>query len=310
MATKTLIIGGGGYIGSHLAVALIAAGRNVTVLGRGAVSPNALPKEAIYISGNFSDLNVIRPLLEVHSEVIHLAYASTPNTSVDNALNDLRENLYPSVQLFAEVAKSGGVLILVSSGGTVYGESVSLPISEGHPTMPISPYGVTKLTLENYAYLYSMTHDLKYICVRPSNAYGPGQRPFMGQGFIATALASAMKGQLVSIFGKTGTVRDYIYISDLVHGIVCALIHGRRSETYNIGSGTGLTNLEIINTARPLLEEIGYSVFLKFLPERTLDVRVNILDSSKLQIHTGWKPCVSIETGLQLTRDWVKACYG
>ena len=112
-----------------------------------------------------------------------------PNTSFDNPLSDLLQNLPPTVQLFSEAADRGVKLVLVSSGGTVYGEAIKLPICETHPTKPISPYGVTKRTLENYAYLYAATHGLKFVCVRPANAYGVGQRAFVGQGFISTAMA-------------------------------------------------------------------------------------------------------------------------
>jgi UDP-glucose 4-epimerase len=148
---------------------------------------------------------------------------------------DLLQNLPPTVQLFSEAAVRGTKLLLVSSGGTVYGEADELPISETHATKPISPYGVTKLTLENYAYLYAATHDLKFVCVRPANAYGIGQKAFVGQGFVATALASAMRGMPIKIFGHCGTIRDYLYVSDLASGIVSALEHGHLSETYNLG---------------------------------------------------------------------------
>ena len=173
--------------------------------------------------------------------------------------------------------------MLVSSGGTVYGEANELPVPETHPTKPISPYGVTKLTLENYAYLYAATHGLKFVCVRPTNAYGVGQRPFGGQGFIATALASTMHGQAIKIFGQNGTVRDYIYVSDLASGIVSALEKGCLSETYNLGSGVGLSNMDVINAIFPLMKAIGCDICVENLPERTFDVEANVLDSTKLQ---------------------------
>ena len=242
----TLVIGGAGYIGAHLVPQLIGTGRRVTILGRGAVPAHGLPAGAAYVIGDFAQRELVRDLLESHQEVIHLAYATVPNTSFENPLADLLQNLPSSVQLFSEVANRGAKLVLVSSGGTVYGEASELPIRETHPKRPISPYGVTKLTVESYAHLYAVTHGLKFVCVRPANAYGVGQRPFIGQGFIATAIASAIKGIPIEIFGKTGTVRDYIYVSDLASGIVSALDHGHLSETYNIGSGVGLSNLEIV----------------------------------------------------------------
>jgi UDP-glucose 4-epimerase len=156
-SNNTLVIGGAGYIGSHLTEQLLATGRKVTVLGRSLVPTNALPNGVNYIAGDFGQHQLITELLDKHEEVIHLAYATVPNTSFENPLADLLQNLPPTVQLFSEIADRGIKLVLVSSGGTVYGEAEKLPISETHPTKPISPYGVTKLTLENYAYLYAAT---------------------------------------------------------------------------------------------------------------------------------------------------------
>lgn len=302
---STLLIGGSGFIGTNLVPLLLAAGRQVTVLGRKQLAQSGILNGVNYVAGDFADRDLIGQLLDTHHEVVHLAYATVPNTSFENPLRDLLQNLPPTEELFSEVAARGRKLLLVSSGGTVYGQSVALPIREDHPTKPISPYGVTKLTLENYAYLYGMTHGLKYLCVRPANAYGAGQQPFIGQGFVSTAMASAMRGQPIQIYGQTGTVRDYIYVSDLASGILSVLDKGRLSETYNIGSGKGYTNLEVIQAMKPLMQEIGASIKVEHLPERSFDVKVNVLDSSKLHEHTGWRPAVEFGHGLCLTREWL-----
>ena len=301
-----LVIGGGGFIGSHLVPRLLAGGRKVTVLGRRATPRFDLSGGVTYVSGNFGSGDLIRNLLEAHDEVIHLAYATVPNTSFDNPLGDLLENLPSTVQLFAEVAAKGRRLVLVSSGGTVYGEGVTLPITEDHPTLPISPYGVTKLTLEKYAYLYAVTHGLSVVYVRPSNAFGEGQPPFSGQGFVATAMASAMRGQGVRIFGPQGSIRDYIHVEDLADGIVCALEHGAVGDTYNLGSGIGRSNLDVLEAITPLMNEIGCTVQVIYEPARVFDVHANVLDSSKLRGHAGWKPNVSFEEGLRRTREWLR----
>ena len=306
MSINTLIIGGAGYIGAHIVPQLIASGRKVTVLGKSATPKHELPMGVTYVAGDFARHALITRLLDVHQEVIHLAYATVPNTSFENPLADLLQNLPPTVQLFSEAADKGVKLVLVSSGGTVYGEAVELPIRETHPTKPISPYGVTKLTLENYAYLYAATHGLKFVCVRPANAYGVGQRPFAGQGFIATAMASAMQNIPIKIFGVNGTIRDYLYVSDIASGIVSALLKGSLSETYNLGSGMGMSNLEVVEAFDPLLREIGYKVRVENLPERAFDVKVNVLDSSKLQLDTGWKPQIEFADGLRQTCEWLK----
>lgn len=306
MATNTLVIGGAGYIGTHLIPKLLDTGRSVTVLDRAATPLNELPKSVVYVAGDFGQGDLICELLDSHQEVIHLAYATVPNTSFENPLADLLQNLPPTVQLFSEMADRGAKLVLVSSGGTVYGETIKLPIREDHPTKPISPYGVTKLTLENYARLYAVTHGLKFVCVRPANAFGVGQRPFVGQGFISTAIASAMRGKSIRIFGQSGTIRDYIYVSDLAAGIVSALEKGHLSKAYNLGSGAGLSNMDVIEAILPLINETGRDVHVEHLPERTFDVRQNVLDSTKLQTHTGWKPQVTFADGLRRTFDWLR----
>ena len=305
-AINTLVIGGSGYIGGYLVPQLMATGRKVTVLGRGKTPRYELPENAIYISGDFAEVELITHLLDTHQEVVHLAYATVPNTSFDNPLADLLQNLPATVQLFSEAADRNVKLVLVSSGGTVYGEADELPIQETHSTKPISPYGVTKMTLENYAYLYAATHGLKFVCVRPANAYGVGQRPFIGQGFISTAIASAMRGIPIKIFGQHGTVRDYLYVSDLASGIVSALERGHLSETYNLGSGIGLSNLDVIERLTPFLKKDKYEVPLEILPERSFDVKVNVLDSRKLMEHTGWMQQVDFDHGMQLTHEWLR----
>ena len=307
---NTLVIGGAGYIGTHLVPELLATGRRVTVLGRRVIPAYELPQGVAYVTGDFARLDFISGLLDCHQEVIHLAYATVPNTSFENPLADLLQNLPPTVQLFSEVADRGGKLVLVSSGGTVYGEAIKLPIREDYPTKPISPYGVTKLTLENYAHLYAVTHGLKFVCVRPANAYGVGQRPFVGQGFIATAMASAIRGQPIRIFGQTGTIRDYLYASDLAAGIISALKMGHLSETYNLGSGVGLSNMDVIKAIAPLMKELGCEVRVEHLPERAFDAKANVLDSTKLQAHTGWKPKVAFDDGLRRTCEWLRSYRG
>jgi len=305
MKTKCLLIGGCGFIGSHLSRKLTMLDRSVTVLDRRNPPEKERMNDISYISGDFSNAKLMEQLVSEHDEIIHLAYATTPNTSFYNLLADLDQNLHPAIHLFEAVARKGAKLLLVSSGGTVYGEAISAPISENHPTQPISPYGITKLTLEKYAFLYAVTKGLQVVCVRPSNPYGEGQLPFIGQGFISTAMATVLQGDEVTIFGKSGTIRDYIYIDDLVNGMVVALDKGKINEVYNIGSGSGLSNFQIINEFRPLFERSGVDINVCHAPERPFDVKVNILNSQKLH-SLGWMPATSINNGLERTLDWLK----
>lgn len=259
-----------------------------------------------YVKGDYSQAYLLKKLLDQHQEVIHLAYSTVPNTSFENPISDLLQNLPPSIQLFSEAALRGIKLILVSSGGAVYGDIGRDPIKENYPVNPISPYGVTKLTIEKYAYLYSITHNLNYICIRPSNVYGRNQQAFTGQGFIATAIASILTNKPIKIYGKNGSIRDYIHVSDLVSGILSVIHQGRLSETYNIGSGIGYSNIDIIEKISLLIKETRFKAMIDFSQERLFDVKVNVLDSSKLNAHTGWVPKLDIYEGLSDTIKYLQ----
>lgn len=305
MGIKCLLIGGCGFIGSHLAKKLSTSGRSITILDRREPLEHEKLDGVSYVSGDFSSPKLISQLASTHEEIVHLAYATQPKTSFDDPLADLQMNLSPAVQLFEIAARYDVRLLLVSSGGTVYGEAISSPITEDHPMQPISPYGITKLALEKYASLYAVTKGLNVVCVRPSNPYGEGQLPFTGQGFVSTAIATALKGEAINIFGARGTIRDYIYISDLVDGMITVLEKGEANESYNIGSGYGLTNLQIIEESRPFFDSSGIDLHVKHGPQRPFDVKVNILDSQKLK-SLGWKPMIDINSGLKCTFDWLQ----
>jgi UDP-glucose 4-epimerase len=141
-------------------------------------------------------------------------------------------------------------------------------------------------------------HDLPSIVVRPSNAYGVGQRPFSGQGFIATAIGNILKEQEIVVFGERGTVRDYLHVRDLAAGIVASLDYGIDGEVYNIGSGIGLSNLDVIELIRPLLKSEQLPLLIRHEPARKFDVPANILNCDRLHARSGWIPKVSIEEGL------------
>jgi len=159
--------------------------------------------------------------------------------------------------------------------------------------------------LEKYANLYAVTKGLQIICVRPGNPFGEGQRPFAGQGFVSTALARAMQCKAITIFGEQGTVRDYIYIDDLVEGMVTVLEHGEMNEVYNIGSEIGRSNLAVVRAMIPLLHAIGIAVHVDYVSERPFDVKVNILDCTRLH-QLGWQPKTGFEDGLKRTLAWLR----
>lgn len=300
--SSTLLIGGAGFIGSHLAPLLAEKGGVVRVLGRAKV-PQHKPSTIEYIQGDFNDVNLLEDLVRRNDEVVHLAYATVPNTSFNDPLLDLNENLPPALRLMQLCVKYQKRLVLLSSGGAVYGQSQTTMIAEDHPTLPISPYGLTKLTIEHYAYLFRVSHGLDYISLRPGNPYGLGQVPFRGQGFISTALALIAQNKAVQVFGPTGTIRDYLEINDLAAGILAAIENGKAGQIYNIGSGIGRSNLDVLNTLKQIVAKTGHRVETEFLPARPFDVAVNVLDSNKLRSISGWAPKINFQNGLESLVD-------
>jgi UDP-glucose 4-epimerase len=297
------VIGGAGFLGTHVTRKLAASERDVVVLGRRKEPKSKLPANVQYVAGDFGDRSVLDGLLEGVDEVLHLAYATVPQTSFEDPIFDILSNLPPTVQLFqsaltARVAK----LVLVSSGGTVYGVVDRLPITEDGPTNPISPYGITKLTLEKYAKLFHTTLGLPVVIVRPGNAYGEDQPAAGPQGFVAAAVRAVRTGGEVTIYGPKGTIRDYIHVSDVASGIVAALDHGEVGYTYNIGTGVGRSNLDVVADLRPLAARVGLPIVTRTLDPRAFDVPANVLDASKLRRISGWESQIDFPVGLE--RVW------
>ncbi len=301
---RCCLIGGSGFIGAQVAKLLEESGREVVVFGREAKPRRKLPEKVKYVSGDYNNRLQLQEVISGVEQVIDFAYATVPKTSFENPVFDILSNLPSSVGLFQEVVAAHiHKLVVVSSGGTVYGIANSIPITEDHPTNPISPYGITKLAIEKYAKMYAAVDKLPVIVVRPGNAYGEEQAAFTGQGFIATAIQSILMRKKIDVFGLRGTIRDYSHVSDIASGIIGALDFGQPDEIYNIGSGIGHDNIEILNIIKPFVEQAGYNINVNLLPHREFDVPVNILDCSKLKSVAGWEPRVSFENGLKWIWD-------
>ena len=295
---RCCVIGGAGFIGTYLVAELLATGREVLVLGRRAERPASLPAGAAYVSVG-QDVADWAPYIAGAEEIVDLAYATVPQTSFADPVYDILANLPPTVALL-QAARSLPLrkMVVVSSGGTVYGHADTLPIVESVQTNPVSPYGITKLTQEKYALMFHRLHGTPVSIVRPANAYGAGQRAFTGQGFIATAMGAILKGDEVTVFGESGTVRDYIHVADVARGILAVLERGDAGEVYNLGSGIGRNNREVLEAIAPLAARHDLSVRVRVAPAREFDVRANILDSGKLQACSGWQPTEDFHAGL------------
>ncbi len=300
------VIGGAGFIGESLIERISIDGGTPLIIGRSEAQSEIHPTKYSYLKGDYSDPAFLRDIVSKSSRIVNLAHATTPSPGSFDPLHDIESNVTAAVQLFQAVADSQiQRLVTVSSGGAVYGPSEGFPISETHSTAPVSSYGVTKLSIDHYARLFFLQKQLPVVIVRPGNAYGERQQPFKGQGFIATAIGCILKGIPIQIFGDGNTVRDYIHVSDVASGILAALESGVPGEAYNIGTGIGTSNLDILDGLEKLASPNGYEVKREFKKARSVDVPYNVLDSSKLMNQTNWKPVISLEEGL--TGVWENA---
>lgn len=300
------VIGGSGFIGRIVVQKLLACGRDVRVVGRRDQPAAELDARVAYLSGDYGDNKFLKMALSGVDEIIDLAYSTVPKSSFDDPIHDITTNLPQAVNLLQVLAEKKNIrkLVVVSSGGTVYGPALQVPIPEGHQTSPISPYGITKLAVENYALMYHRLFNVPSTIVRPSNAYGEGQLPHRGQGFIATAIATILRGEAVTVFGGDQIVRDYVHVADVADGIIAALDWGRPGFCYNIGSGAGLTTNEVLSLITVLAQQLGKSVVVEPRPLRAFDVPVNILNCARIQAETGWRARIGFADGLERTWQW------
>lgn len=302
-----LVIGGGGFIGQWLTRHLLESGRDVVVLGRRQAVPDGLDARARYVAGDYGDPAALSTLLAEAHEVVDLAYATVPKSSFDDPVFDIDQNVRPAVTLLQAAARSTRLrkLVFVSSGGTVYGHAVSTPIDEHHPTNPVSPYGITKLAIEKYGLMFQQLYGVPVVVVRPGNAYGEGQAPFRGQGFVATAAASMLEARPLTVYGGDQVIRDYVHVDDIASAIVAALDFGAVGACYNVGSGLGHSTQEVLDLISGHARQHGAATEVIQMPARPFDVMVNVLDCARLESRSGWRPRIKLEDGIERAWCWL-----
>lgn len=306
---RFILLGGAGFIGKHLTEEIVKRGHNVVCIDRGSHKDLSESHLFQYREGDCGQRNLLEQVIQEGDVVFYLAYNSIPKTSFDNPIQDIQENLPMAVSVFSVLAKKRiSRLVFLSSGGTIYGRTGTLnPIAETAPTDPISPYGITKLAIEKYANFFTEMHGIPTVIVRPSNPFGTLQEPFRGQGLIATIIGSFIEGRTIDIYGQHEIVRDYLYISDLVEGMLQIIFSPQRLySVFNIGSGIGKSNEDVLSTIRQYLSEnhIEKGVLkVNVHGRREFDVPYNVLDNSRL-MSLGWEPRISFEEGIKKTCEW------
>lgn len=301
---NSLVIGGNGFIGSHVVELLGGTAGMIRVLDLGAARADFDWSGIDYRQAAFTDAGELDRALEGVDVVYHLASSTVPGTSNADPLADIEGNLAATVRLLERMRHIGTRrIVYFSSGGTVYGNPLRLPIAEDHPTDPISSYGVVKLAVEKYLQMYQRLHGLAPLILRPSNPYGPRQGTAGIQGVIAAFLDRCSRGEPVRMWGDGSVVRDYVFVTDLAALAVKAGSTGT-TGIYNVGSGQGHSINQILDA---LARVLGTAPMVDRQPGRTFDVSKVVLDISRARQAFDWQPEVSLDEGLARTWAWIRS---
>ena len=302
---QAVVTGASGFIGSHLVDGLLSAGYRVKALGRhlpGLIAPAARTHPNLsLVSVSLADRLALQQTLEGADLIFHLASGSLPQSSNRDPHADVQVNLLGSLNLL-EASRLTGVkrLVMVSSGGTVYGIPSVVPIPESHSTDPICSYGITKLAIEKYVALYRQLYGLEGLVLRVANPFGPRQRLDAAQGVVPVFLGKALRHEPLQIWGDGSTVRDFLDVADVVSALLAAADYQGKESLFNIGSGQGLS----LNQLIALLEvQLNRSLEVEYLPTRGCDVPTNVLCIDKAHAFLGWSPKISVADGLSRLCD-------
>jgi len=307
---KCLIVGGGGFMGSHLSEALLAAGHEVCVFDRPQARwlEHSRKRGASIITGDYQNAADFEAALSNCDVLYHLAADTVPLTSNESPGQDVQSNLVGTLRLL-DAARKARIrkIVFPSSGGTVYGVPQELPIRETHPTDPISSYGITKLAVEKYLHLYWVLHKLDYCILRIANAYGERQPTSGPQGVIGTFLAGALRGETLTMWGDGSGMRDYVYISDVADALARAALDTGEHRVFNIGGGLGHSLNEIVELIEQLTK---VALVTNRLPLREFDVPTNVLDIDRARAHLHWEPKVAFAEGVARVHAWISRGAG
>jgi UDP-glucose 4-epimerase len=300
-----LVTGGAGFIGSHIADACIKEGHAVTIiddLSMGKME-NVNPK-ATFVNMDIRSKEIPQ-LFEKgkFQTVIHLAAQMDVRKSVDDPQFDASVNILGSVNLL-EQSKRTGVkkFVFASTGGAIYGEQEYFPADEKHPLHPISPYGISKASIEKYLYYYKEVFGLQYVSLRFGNVYGPRQNPHGEAGVIAIFTSKMLAGEQPVINGDGKQTRDYVYVGDVVNANLFAITY-EHSGIFNVGTGIE-TN---VNQLFSILKEVTGSKCEEIhAPAKKGEQLRSVLNTTLLREKGNWKPRMELKEGLRQTVEFFR----
>jgi UDP-glucose 4-epimerase len=304
---RHLVLGGNGFIGRHVAQLLVKEGHEVILACRSA-SRHALPPNLVgRVEWRRFDLEQANwsSLIEGVNVIHHYAWSSVPSSASADPASDLSTNVLSTLGLLEVLRKQSRQatkLVFASSGGTVYGNPLRVPVQEDHRLNPITTYGVGKATVEMYLGSYRAVYGLDCRVARMANAFGAGQNLIKGLGAVTTFIHRAIRNEPIVIWGDGENIRDFIHVSDVAAGLVAIASAPRREDrwTFNIGSGHGVSLKGILVELEFLL---GHQIDVKYEIGRKFDIPISVLDISLIRETLGWQPILSFSEGVAKTLE-------
>src|SRR5579864_436356 len=295
---RILVTGGAGFIASHVSDAYLKLGHEVAVLddlSRG--RRQNLNSRAHFYEGDIRDRGFVEQVFsEFKPEIVnHHAAQMDVRRGVREPVFDVQVNILGSLNLLeGAVAHKVARFVYISTAGAAYGEPKQLPVPEDYPINPVTPYGISKHTVEHYLFTYRHLYGLSYTVLRYGNVYGPRQSSQGEAGVFAIFSEPILSGIQPVIYGDGKKTRDYIYIEDVVAANVAVLDKGQ-GEILNIASGQPTTDLEVFRLVANLLRQPGLQP--RYSAIRPGEIQDIYLDVSKAKRFLGWSPTISIAEG-------------
>jgi UDP-glucose 4-epimerase len=300
-APAAALVVGGGFLGSHVARGLIRDGVQTTVLTR--TMPDARTRARLGASrlvvGDASDLDRVQEAAKGVECVVWCAGGLLPAESNRCPMDDVLAQLKPLLVTLGHLAQLDGTrIVLISSGGTVYGNPSLLPVPEHFLPRPLTSHGVTRLAAEHYLGLYEEVYGVPAVALRCGNVYGEGQRSDRSQGVVAATFARIQRGLPILVFGEGSTVRDYIHIDDVVDVVIQLMARPDLPSVVNVGSGTGTSLRELLALIETVTDR---PIEIEAHPARPGDVGAVVLDIALLRSLIDFEPTLLSEG---LRRTW------
>lgn len=307
--SQALVVGGNGFIGTHLVQKLVDTGWDVTILHKYEQPRySKMPQAVRFLRGDLTQESLLAEAVAGQNVVFHLLWTTTAIHEVANRdpAADVQANLVPTIHLIEACREAEvGRLVFTSSGGTVYGRTLTAPISEDHPNNPMNAYGVSKLAVEKYLQMFHHLHGLDFAIFRPSVPYGPQQNPLARQGAVAVFLYRVAKGLPLTIWGDGSVTRDYFYISDLIDALILGGTQPLADQRiFNLGGSEEVSLKQLIAQVE---ETTGRKAKVDYQPARDFDAPRVLLDTTRARTVLGWQPKVLMKDGLAKTWEWMQA---